>query len=523
MDNLRHIVIAGIELRAVRLVNEDDVSAARGYRYTHAFVGTDVRPSSSVLDEFFVVDAPHLMLRNFTFRGGVWIRTSVLWKTVEVRSCTPLDKSEPILASGADEVREGEGTVPPTWIDDSTTKGLPTSQRVLEMMRILQQPAFVREYFRGIRTILLTRRYMVEEMIASPREEDTGSAASQDAVDASNESGSSGISQNISCLRSRRNAIDAQLRKCTSPDGIKMDLIKACTLLSDISGADEVVGEIIRLIAAVRFPQYFFTFFTNIALLGRAGSGKTFLAAKIARVLETAGLALSPPSGTPQIATRASLVAGFLGQTAGRTKDFLEAHIGGVMVIDEVYQLANLHAHDYGHEAISEIVNFLDKYIGCSTMIVCGYAHETRSRFFASNEGLARRFPVVVELRQHSSATLAQIFASKIMGVVGTARAVSAQRSFASVVEDAMASGNNDINPGDVMTVATDVCARWCTSIAHEHAPGEQVSDVDFLSGVRIIAKRIIFEVLARKQISGEVNDEDQSSDNGGYAAGSRM
>ena len=64
---------------------------------------------------------------------------------------------------------------------------------------------------------------------------------------------------------------------------------------------------------------------------------------------------------------------------------------------------------DFGPEAVTEIVNFVDKYIGMSIVIVAGYENMMKRCFMASNEGLPRRFPFQYVLRDYTDANLADI------------------------------------------------------------------------------------------------------------------
>jgi hypothetical protein len=87
----------------------------------------------------------------------------------------------------------------------------------------------------------------------------------------------------------------------------------------------------------------------------------------------------------------------------------------GVLFIDEAYQLTPKDAgRDFGPEAMTEIVNFLDKYIGMSVVMVAGYKDRMMEEFFPSNEGLSRRFPYMLELSDYSNKELANILIRNI-------------------------------------------------------------------------------------------------------------
>ena len=103
----------------------------------------------------------------------------------------------------------------------------------------------------------------------------------------------------------------------------------------------------------------------------------------------------------------------YIGHTAPRTRSILLETLEGVLFIDEAYQLTPGNpmdfTKDFGSEAITEIVNFLDKYVGMSTVILAGYENLMREKFFPSNEGLWRRFPIRVHLGNYSVCELVDI------------------------------------------------------------------------------------------------------------------
>ena len=53
------------------------------------------------------------------------------------------------------------------------------------------------------------------------------------------------------------------------------------------------------------------------------------------------------------------MVAGYVGQTALKTREVLEKALGGVLFIDEAYALLG-GQNDFGQEAIDTIVKFMD-------------------------------------------------------------------------------------------------------------------------------------------------------------------
>ena len=82
--------------------------------------------------------------------------------------------------------------------------------------------------------------------------------------------------------------------------------------------------------------------------------------------------------------------------------------------IDEAYELAPSTSvfgktADHGGEAITEMINFIDKNIGLGVIIAAGYEDEMEERFMKSNQGMARRFPHVFRLDNYNTKQLADI------------------------------------------------------------------------------------------------------------------
>jgi hypothetical protein len=114
------------------------------------------------------------------------------------------------------------------------------------------------------------------------------------------------------------------------------------------------------------------------------------------------------------------VVASYLGQTAIKIRNLLFENLEGILFIDEAYQVGGCPTPDqYGMEGLTEMVNFLDKYVGISIVMVAGYAKQMKECFFDRNEGLRRRFPIRFELKELTSIQLLRIFLINILESLG--------------------------------------------------------------------------------------------------------
>lgn len=130
----------------------------------------------------------------------------------------------------------------------------------------------------------------------------------------------------------------------------------------------------------------------HIALMGRPGTGKTTSARLIAEAYREAGLL---ESGHLIEVTREDLVAGYVGQTAIQTSQFINDAMGGVLFIDEVQRFAGSDgSSDFGREAIQTLLGAMENHKGEFAVIVATYPDQME-QFLAIDPGLPRRFSTV--------------------------------------------------------------------------------------------------------------------------------
>ena len=113
------------------------------------------------------------------------------------------------------------------------------------------------------------------------------------------------------------------------------------------------------------------------------------------------------PRGQLHEVQRSDLVAGYVGQTAQKTKTEIEKAMGGVLFVDEAYRLAPAEGgKDFGMEAIDELMAVMND--GDPIMIFAGYVKEMEE-FTNSNAGFARRVQRVFHFPDYTERQLAQI------------------------------------------------------------------------------------------------------------------
>ena len=181
--------------------------------------------------------------------------------------------------------------------------------------------------------------------------------------------------------------------------------------LESLTGRADVKDFIcLQLYAFSKNPTIFLENFQNIALYGSSGIGKTKVAKVISHAYSKSGILLRDNTG---IITKRELTTAYVNESGRRVYKIFMENLESVIFLDEAYDITpppsiagNV---DHGHEAITEIVNFLDKRIGMSILIAAGYEKQMETRFMNANEGMARRFPHIMRLSNYSSEELTQI------------------------------------------------------------------------------------------------------------------
>ena len=146
----------------------------------------------------------------------------------------------------------------------------------------------------------------------------------------------------------------------------------------------------------------------HMAFTGNPGTGKTTVARLIARILHSLGIV---SSGRFVETDRSGLVGRYAGETAVKTKTAIDKAMGGVLFVDEAYQLVSGDNDDYGREAIATLLKGMEDNRDKFVVIVAGYTDEMRS-FFDANPGLRSRFATTIEFADYTAPELAAIFRS---------------------------------------------------------------------------------------------------------------
>jgi hypothetical protein len=152
--------------------------------------------------------------------------------------------------------------------------------------------------------------------------------------------------------------------------------------------------------------------FMHTVIYGPPGTGKTEIAKILGSIFAKMGVLTK---GGFKKVTRSDLIAGYLGQTALKTRDVIKESLGGVLFIDEAYSLGNKDKKDsFSKECIDTLCEALSDHKDNLMVIIAGYETELNECFFDCNQGLSSRFTWRFKVDEYSATDLYNIFVKKV-------------------------------------------------------------------------------------------------------------
>lgn len=202
---------------------------------------------------------------------------------------------------------------------------------------------------------------------------------------------------------------------------IEAELPEVLAELDSLIGLENVKRQIRQTVEYIQFNRQLSEFgiesdekpaAAHTVLSGNPGTGKTTVARLLGKLYKAMGL-LS--SGHLVQVNREKLVGEYIGHTAPKTKEKIEEAMGGVLFIDEAYELANKGTEkDFGLEAIAVLLEEMENRRGEFVVVVAGYSQEME-KFLEANPGLKSRFTQYFHLEDYTPDELLAI-AKKMVG-----------------------------------------------------------------------------------------------------------
>lgn len=194
---------------------------------------------------------------------------------------------------------------------------------------------------------------------------------------------------------------------------IKPSLIELQNMIGMQSIKENIVDQIIYFIQDLHNTSSNNTDYMHTVIYGPPGTGKTEVAKIMGKIFSNLGML---NKNIFKKVTRDDLIAGYLGQTALKTKEVIKECIGGVLFIDEAYALGNKEKRDsFSKESIDTICEALSDHRKDLMCIIAGYEEELKDCFFSYNPGLESRFTWKFKIDEYNPNELRRIFEKKIM------------------------------------------------------------------------------------------------------------
>jgi SpoVK/Ycf46/Vps4 family AAA+-type ATPase len=196
---------------------------------------------------------------------------------------------------------------------------------------------------------------------------------------------------------------------------IKRPLLELKSMIGMKKLKNSIVDQILYFIQEFHKLSNTSNDFMHTVIYGPPGTGKTEIAKIIGKIFSKLGI-LS--KNYFKKVTRADLIAGYLGQTALKTRDVIKNSLGGVLFIDEAYALGNSEKRDsFAKECIDTLCEGLSDYKNDLMVIIAGYEKELKDCFFAYNQGLDSRFNWRFNTDDYSFDELFLIFKKKVYDI----------------------------------------------------------------------------------------------------------
>ncbi|MGH2767744.1 MAG: CbbX protein [Actinomycetota bacterium] len=144
----------------------------------------------------------------------------------------------------------------------------------------------------------------------------------------------------------------------------------------------------------------------HMSFTGNPGTGKTTVAMKMGQILYKLGYVRK---GHLVVAGRDDLVGQYVGHTAPKTREVLKRAMGGVLFIDEAYNIYRLdNERDYGQETVEMLLTVMENQRQDLVVIMAGY-RDKMERFFNDVPGISSRIAHHLDFPDYSLGELTDI------------------------------------------------------------------------------------------------------------------
>ena len=155
--------------------------------------------------------------------------------------------------------------------------------------------------------------------------------------------------------------------------------------------------------------------YRNYVFMGPSGVGKTTWARLMGKMYKALGIYMY---GIVVETTASDYVGAYAGWSGPQTRGMLDGNLENIVLIDEAYAMAQTGSttsgSNFGTEAITALVDYMDKNRGCIMIIIAGYEDKMKNDFLENNEGLDRRFPNKFVFPAYTAAQMVTVLQSML-------------------------------------------------------------------------------------------------------------
>ena len=152
----------------------------------------------------------------------------------------------------------------------------------------------------------------------------------------------------------------------------------------------------------------------HMTFTGNPGTGKTTIARIVGKLFKSLGISRNDRVVEVQ---KSDLVSGFVNQTGAKTREKIREAAGGVLFVDEAYQLTDALSRgqsDMGGEAVDEMMRVMnDSGPDAVTFVFAGY-RDSIERFIDYNAGLQSRIRYTFHFDDYLPCEIVQILQVKL-------------------------------------------------------------------------------------------------------------
>lgn len=147
----------------------------------------------------------------------------------------------------------------------------------------------------------------------------------------------------------------------------------------------------------------------NFVFTGNPGTGKSTAAALLGEILSEYGLL---PSGHTIKTSPGKMIGQYIGHSEANTRALVEQAMGGVLFIDEAYEMLSSpnHPNDFKIGIMTQLVDDTESHMGEFSVVMAGYPDQMKELMERGNPGLKSRFNNWVHIDDYSPEELARIF-----------------------------------------------------------------------------------------------------------------